>query len=69
MAKRLTHKTVAEERLRRVSKDGDGASWFETAQGRLLTMRKQIALAYAALQKSWLRRPTTFPAPDCFPAG
>ena len=28
-----------ERRLRRVSKDGPRASWFETAQERLLTMR------------------------------
>jgi hypothetical protein len=34
-----------ERRLRRVSKDeaAIGASWFETAQGRLLTMRSFIS--------------------------
>jgi hypothetical protein len=47
MAKRLTRKTVAEERaLARVSKDGRGrnrASWFETRFA-LLTMRDCVLI-------------------------
>ena len=40
MAKRLTPKTVAEEARSAVSKDGhSGASWFETREDALLTMR------------------------------
>jgi hypothetical protein len=33
-----------ERRLRRVSKDGVPGSWFETAQERLLTMRRKSIL-------------------------
>jgi hypothetical protein len=49
---------LEERRLRRVSKDGPRASWFETAQMRLLTMRSssilkskpyQAAVAFSAV--------------------
>jgi hypothetical protein len=41
-----------ERRIRRVSKDGSKHSWFETAQERLLTMRKksdQAGVAFSAV--------------------
>src|ERR1700732_2976873 len=58
-----------ERRLRRVSKDGCVASWFETAQERLLTMRRdshQIGLLRPSNNGVLGGAPTACnPAPAC----